>query len=321
MRRSAHGKEKHGKEKSSTCCPVHPLCRNQHNNPYFFLFPLRNFGADAGCIPPHSTRFFGPAINRKSAHLFWIMSRLHLFALSEKGLRDNNEDDLCAERIGDYHVLAVSDGLGGHECGEVASGIAIGCLKNAVRFYEGDIRSLMRNAVFDADEQILAVSEASREKRGMATTLVAACVDDNLACTVANIGDSRAHIISATDVKTTKDHSLVNQLLDAGEITPEEAWQHPMSMVLTRALGDPDSDIEPDFYEVNLEDTFLLLSSDGLHDFLPKERIRTIVLANKENVEKSARDLVREALLSGSDDNITVVLAYGEPGPVPADGT
>jgi PPM family protein phosphatase len=249
------------------------------------------------------------------------MSRPRFFAFSEKGLRDNNEDCLCAERIGDYDVLAVSDGVGGHECGEVASGIAIGCLKNAVRFYEGDIRTLLRNAVFDAHEQILAVSEKPQKKQGMATTLIAACVDDNLNCTIVNIGDSRAHIISANDVKTTKDHSLVNHLLDTGEISPDEAWQHPMSMVLTQALGDPDGAIEPDFYEVNLLDTFLLLSSDGLHDFLPKERIRKIILANGKNVKRSVRDLVQEALSAGSDDNITVVLAYGGTEPVPANGT
>jgi protein phosphatase len=239
------------------------------------------------------------------------MSRAYFFALSEKGLRDNNEDSHCAERIDNYDVLAVSDGLGGHECGEVASGIAIECLKNAVKFYEGDIKTMLRNAVFDTDEQILAVSEKSPEKRGMATTLIAACVDDDLNCTLVNIGDSRAHIISESDLKTTKDHSFVNVLLDAGEISPDEAWQHPMSMVLTQALGDPDGVVRPDFYEVNLLDTYLLLSSDGLHDFVTKDRIREIVLANGENVEKSVRVLVDEALSAGSDDNITVVLAYG----------
>jgi PPM family protein phosphatase len=239
------------------------------------------------------------------------MSRVCFFALSEKGLRDNNEDSCCAERIGDYDVFAVSDGLGGHEWGEVASGIAIECLRNAMKFSEGDIRTVLGNAVFDADEKILAVSEKSQKERGMATTLIAACVDDDLNCTLVNIGDSRAHVISPCDVKTTKDHSYVNELLDTGEISPLEAWQHPMSAVLTQALGDPDSAINPDFYEVNLRDTFLILSSDGLHDFVTRERIRDIVLANGENVERSVRELVEEALSLGSDDNITVVLAHG----------
>ena len=112
-------------------------------------------------------------------------------------------------------------------------------------------------------------------------------MDDALNCTVINVGDSRAHIVTAEGVKTTKDHSLVNELVASGEIAPEDAWQHPLSNVLSQALGDPESVIKPDFYEVNLRDTFLLLSSDGLHDYIRKERIREIVLANGEDVEKS----------------------------------
>jgi protein phosphatase len=239
------------------------------------------------------------------------MSTVRFFAVSEKGLRDNNEDCICAERIGDCSVFGVADGLGGHECGEVASGLAIGCLKNAVKFYEGDTRTILKNAVFDANEQILAASGQSPGKRGMATTLVAACANHALTCTVVNVGDSRAHIISAGGVMTTKDHSFVNVLLESGEITPDEAWRHPLSNVLVQALGDAGSVIKPDFYELDLHDTFLLLSSDGLHDFVTKERIVEIVLANGENVEKSCRDLVRAALAAGSDDNISVVLAHG----------
>ena len=242
------------------------------------------------------------------------MSSVRFFAMSEKGLRDNNEDSLCAERIGDCSVFAVADGLGGHRCGEVASGIAIGCLKNAVKFYEGDIRTILGNAVFDADEQIRAASGQSPGNRGMATTLIAACTGDDLRCTIVNIGDSRAHIISENIVITTKDHSLVNELLDSGEISPEEAWGHPLSHVLSQALGDPESVKKPDFYEVDLHDTFLLLSSDGLHDFVTKERIREIVLANGEDVGKSCNDLVQAALSAGSDDNISVVLVHGTGG-------
>jgi PPM family protein phosphatase len=234
-------------------------------------------------------------------------------AWSEKGLRENHEDAFCAERIGDYYVFAVADGLGGHACGEIASHIAIECLRNAVKFYDGDEKTLLRDAVFDADEKILALTEQSPEKRGMATTLIAACVDDQLHCTLINVGDSRAHIITEIEVKTTKDHSVVNDLLDAGEISPGEAWQHPLSNVLSQALGDPEHVICPDFYEVDLRDTFLLLSSDGLHAYVKKERIQEIVRMNGENVEAALHALAEEALASGSDDNITVVGARGTP--------
>ena len=166
--------------------------------------------------------------------------------------------------MGNYYVLAVADGLGGHAAGEVASGIAISALKDAMRDCDSP-KIALGNAVFNTDEQIRAQSEQSRERRGMATTLIAACVDDALNCTVINVGDSRAHIITSDGVKTTKDHSLVNELVASGEITPDAAWQHPLSNVLSQALGDRESVIKPDFYEMNLRDTFLLLSSVLAH--------------------------------------------------------
>ena len=192
------------------------------------------------------------------------MSHVCFIASSVKGLRDINEDACCAERMGNYYVLAVADGLGGHAAGEVASAIAISALKDAMRDCDSP-KIALENAVLTADEQIRAQSEQYKERRGMATTLIAACVDDDLNCTVINVGDSRAHIITADGVKTTKDHSLVNELVASGEIAPEEAWHHPLSNVLSQALGDRQSVIKPDFYEMNLRDTFLLLSSVLAH--------------------------------------------------------
>lgn len=111
-----------------------------------------------------------------------------------------------------------------------------------------------------------------------------------LTCTVVNVGDSRASIITADGVKTTKDHSVVNELVASGEIAPEDAGQHPLSNVLSQARGDPASVIKPGFYEVNSRDTPLLLYSLCLHDYIRKERIREIVLANGKNVGKSCKD-------------------------------
>lgn len=235
---------------------------------------------------------------------------LHFCALSEKNDRDVNEDSFCADRIGDYYVFAIADGLGGHAAGEVASALAIECLKNAMKFCDGDLKETLRGAVYNACDQILAHAKKFPEKEGMATTLIAAVVDDSLSCTLVNVGDCRAHCITANDVKTTKDHSYVNQLADRGEVKPEDIWQHPLSMVLTQALGDPDIDVTPDFYEFDLHDTFLLLSSDGLHDFVRKERIQELVLEPGTDPEKTCAALIREALGNGSDDNITVLLVH-----------
>lgn len=239
------------------------------------------------------------------------MPLMEFITLSEKGLRDTNEDCYSAERIGNYHIFAVADGLGGYEAGEVASYIAIECVKNAMKFCDDDPKSALKDAVYNADEKILAHGDLTPEKCGMATTLIAAAVDDDFNCVIINVGDSRAHIITSDDVKTTKDHSVVNELVDSGTIKAEDAWQHELSNVLCQAIGFPECVMRPDFYEVNIKDTFLLLSSDGLHDYVKKERIQEVVLLNGDNLQKSCDELIQEALIGGSTDNITIVLVHG----------
>lgn len=236
---------------------------------------------------------------------------LNFSARSDAGQRDINEDSWCAEQIGDYYVFAVADGLGGHAAGEVASAIAIEALRNAFKLNGGDAKHALREAISEADKRILVHGGKFPDSRGMATTIIAAVVDDDLNCTVINVGDSRAHFITADDVTTTKDHSFVNELVDSGELPAEEAWRHPMANVLCQAIGDPDVEIKPDFYELNIKNTFLLLSSDGLHDFVEKEKIREVVISNGDKLHYSCEDLVNKALEAGSDDNITVVLVHG----------
>jgi serine/threonine protein phosphatase PrpC len=137
-------------------------------------------------------------------------------------------------------------------------------------------------------------------------------VDEELNCTVINVGDSRAHFITTHDVSITKDHSYVNQLVESGGLQPGDTWKHPLSNVLCQAIGDPDGMIKPDFYELNLRDTFLLLSTDGLHDFVEREKIQEVVVLNGDDLQTSCEDLVAMALEAGSDDNITMVLVHGE---------
>ncbi len=237
---------------------------------------------------------------------------LNFSVRSDPGLREINEDSSCAEQIGDYYVFSVADGLGGLAAGEVASAIAIECLRNAFKLNGGDPQNALREAFTEADNQILVHGEKFPESRGMATTLIAAVVDEDLNCTVLNVGDSRAHFITADEITTTKDHSLVNEMVDRGEIQAGDIWRHPLSNVLCQAVGDPEGVIKPDFYELNLRNTYLLLSSDGLHDFVETEKIQEVVLANGNKLKKSCKDLVTMALEAGSDDNITVVLVYGE---------
>jgi protein phosphatase len=239
-----------------------------------------------------------------------MMNNIHFFGLSEKGHRDSNEDAYCSEKIGRYFVFAVADGLGGHAAGEVASSIAVECVKEVFRKGVTDPAKSLENAVFNADTRIRAQAEESEELLGMATTLIAACVDDQLSCVMVNVGDSRGHLLSCDGTEVTKDHGYVQELLDAGEISADEAWHHPLSNVLRQALGDPDGSIKPDFYTASLLDTYLLLSTDGLHDYVRIGRIREIIFGNGENLKKSCESLAAVALENDSDDNITVVLVH-----------
>jgi len=229
---------------------------------------------------------------------------------SEKGLRDINEDAFCAGKIGRYWVFAVADGPGGHAAGEVASGIAIDCVNKVFRAGDADPKTMLETAIRDADAQILARSAGRHDECGMATTLTAACVDEALHCTVINLGDTRAHFIAADRFEVTRDHSYVQGLIDAGEITPEEAWHHPKSNVLIQAIGDPDGEVRPDIYEGDLTSSFLLLTSDGLHDYVRAGWIREIVLRNGMNLDLSCEELIAAALKNDSDDNITAVLVH-----------
>jgi len=267
--------------------------------------------------PVHTTSLFHECISRIpientiSPDTLCAPVTLNFFVRSDPGLREINEDSSCAGQIGDYYVFGVADGLGGHAAGEVASAIAIECLKNAFRFNDENPKDTLLEAVSEADNQVLTYGEKHPDSRGMATTLIAAVVDEDLNCTVINVGDSRAHFITGHDVSITKDHSYVNQLIENGELQPGDTGKHHLSNVLCQAIGDPEGVIKPDFYELNIQDAFLLLSSDGLHDFVGKETIQEVVIGNGDDLQMSCDDLVALALEAGSDDNITMVLVHG----------
>jgi len=128
---------------------------------------------------------------------------------------------------------------------------------------------------------------------------------------VMNIGDSRAYMVQNGVIKHTRDQNMVGDLVASGQITEEEAQNHPLRTVLDQALGDPDSVIEPAFYENTFSDGWLILSSDGFHDFVRKGRILEIVAAG-ETPEEVCGELIEAACESGSDDNVTVVVVRRE---------
>lgn len=230
------------------------------------------------------------------------------FGISHIGRRENNEDNILILKLPDSYLLAVADGLGGHNAGEVASQIAVDNLKEVFEheykkgMRDEEVKNLLKKAYEKAHKRIK--KNATGERRGMGTTLVMAFVRDGEAI-IANTGDSRACLIrKGAIVARTKDHSLVQELLDKGEITEKEAKKHPLRNIITKALG---INLDIDLYEWKLEKgDVLLLSSDGLHDYVDDSRIAEIA-SKEKSAEEIVRKLIEEAL-PVTRDNVTVVV-------------
>ncbi len=229
---------------------------------------------------------------------------MKFYHISVKGRREYNEDSSIAKKIGDHYLFAVADGLGGHAAGEIASRIALIELEETVKRVEGSPEELLRRSIEKANEEVYSQSKEFADRRGMGTTLVASLFDASGKGVIANVGDSRAYLIN-DGVWHTKDQSFVQALIDAGVIDEDKRFGHPMRNIVTKTIG-ADEQIEPDIYDIDINDKILLLSSDGLHDYVTDERIREIA---KDGYLKDVCDkLIDEALESGSTDNITLVI-------------
>ncbi len=237
----------------------------------------------------------------------WIMNYC---VITDKGGRSNNQDaslTITLENNSRFYLFAVADGMGGHPAGEVASTIAISELKETVRkglathIYSESMKQLLWTGFSKANEKIC--SEAKTHKRhGMGTTLVAVLLNSEGKGVVANVGDSRAYLAGNKIIRITRDHSYVQELVDRGIITQEEATVHPQKNIVTRIIGM--EGVEPDFFEIELGENTLLLCSDGLTDALSVEEMRDIIIyPEKENI---CKNLV-EAAKPKSSDNITVI--------------
>jgi protein phosphatase len=212
-------------------------------------------------------------------------------------------------------LFVVADGMGGHRGGEVASEIAVTVLGNEV--VEPTIDALVA-AVISANRKINNRSRDEAELSGMGTTVTAMALvsdDEGERLGVVNVGDSRTYIVDDEElVQLTDDHSLVGEMLRSGQLTKEEALDHPQRNILTRALG-VDSEVEVDWYEIQVRqgDRFLLCT-DGLFNEVTEDQIAS-VLRRLADPEEAAQELVRQAVEHGGRDNITVVIVDVEEGP------
>jgi PPM family protein phosphatase len=238
-------------------------------------------------------------------------------------LRENNEDAVLLDAAQGLVVLA--DGMGGYNAGEVASEMATtGVLAELGRWLAEagadvgmrEVRRTLENALSNANRAIYQAAHASAACEGMGTTLVMAVFRHNRVL-VAHVGDSRCYRLRGnTLVRLTHDHSVVQQQIDAGLVSPDQAAQATNRNLVTRALG-VEAVVMPDINEYRVEEGDLfLLCSDGLSDMLSDERIATL-LQGKGTVENKARALVTAANWQGGRDNISVALAFARPAPVP----
>lgn len=226
--------------------------------------------------------------------------------------RTSNQDAYYTVKLSDESaVVLVCDGMGGANAGNVASETAIKLIADYVlKSYRptmspSDTLKLMCNAISSANLELYDMSQKNPELSGMGTTLVAAHIKDNQAL-ICNVGDSRAYIINDDITQITKDHSVVQSLIESGKLTVEDAKVHPRKNVITRALG-AEENVIPDCFERSFQKgEYLLFCTDGLTNFVePSVILDTFKNNDAENI---AEILVDCANANGGGDNITVVL-------------
>ena len=229
-------------------------------------------------------------------------------------VRDINEDAAYASP----RLLVLADGVGGAAHGEVASATTELVLRRLER-RGGEVLSLLAAAVAEARDVLEVAARAASGFDTMATTLVAVLTDGHVVG-LAHVGDSRAYLLGADGLRRlTRDHTWVQELVDAGSITPEQARTHPRRSVVTRAL-DGHQRAEPDLSLVELAaGDRLLVCSDGVSDYLDDPAIAAVL--GDGGGDTAAGALVAQALGAGSRDNVTAIVADVVAGPVDAAAT
>jgi protein phosphatase len=208
--------------------------------------------------------------------------------------------------------------MGGAQAGEVASKLAASALEDA----EGSLYGVERVAalVREANRRVYERATSDPAASGMGTTMTVALVENGVVA-IGHVGDSRAYLVRDGRMEQlTDDHSLVNELLKSGKLSPEEAEVHPQRSVITRAVGtDPDVDVDAFTIDAREGDVFLLCS-DGLTDMVEDEDILDVIERHRDDLDRAVRSLVAAANRGGGEDNITAVafrIAAGGDDPAP----
>lgn len=257
------------------------------------------------------------------------MQRLRTVARSHPGLVRQNNEDAVAE-LAECSLLVLADGMGGYNAGEVASAIAVKTIPERIRRAwppdsgsgtEHSLRTesrLLRDAVIVAHHEIRAHANREPQCAGMGTTVVA-CLVRSDSVSVAHVGDSRLYRVRGNRLeRLTRDHSLLEELIERGHYSREEAEQLVRKNIVTRALG-VDASIEVEIAEHALQaGDVLLLCSDGLSDMVDDEQMAGVLCAPgtlPDGLDEAADRLVTLALQAGGRDNISLILAHIDGGP------
>jgi serine/threonine protein phosphatase PrpC len=234
--------------------------------------------------------------------------------LSDVGnFRKTNEDSVGYFEGNDIDIYMVADGMGGHNAGEVASDLATKMIIEYIKsnHQDLDMKEVLSEGIKSANKKIYDIASESDDLKGMGTT-VTICFKKQNKMVVANVGDSSCYIIDNNKKlsKITRDHSLVQQLLDNGTITEEKARNHPNKNIITRALGTNEL-VEVDLFDVDLTNVIkCILCTDGLTNDVTYSEMYDIIMEN-ENAS-SCKILVDLCKSKGGRDNISVIIFEGE---------
>lgn len=233
--------------------------------------------------------------------------------------RKSNQDSICMDS--QHHFYSVADGMGGHNGGDIASQLSVKIMPEYLsKFSGGDPQLLMKNLIIEINQKILEKAQVQPELHGMGTTITAIQFNGPQLI-VGNVGDSRVYMINNKNIyQMTRDHSFVQEKLNMGIYTREEAVKDPQKNVLVRSVGfDPDIQVDVFNYRICKNDIFLLCS-DGLHGKVSDADILKIVQetlgdpghCTVAKLEETVKGLIQQANDNGGQDNISVILAVAQ---------
>lgn len=250
-----------------------------------------------------------------------LLDKIQIVNVSDVGKRrPHNEDSTLSDAQEGLVILA--DGMGGYKAGEVASAIAVSSIHHEIlsglaKIHRGKIdensglsleSEVIKNAIILVNSEIYNTAQTDEACQGMGTTIIVVLFHDNK-CTIGHVGDSRVYRKRGESfAQITKDHSLIQELIDRGLYSPEEAVKHAPKNLVTRAMG-IDSQVEVDIGEENVQaGDIYMLCSDGLNDMVVDEEIHLTLRKYSANLVQAGNQLVRLANSKGGKDNISIIL-------------